>query len=199
MGRSLVFGVGITDSKASHSCPYYSRWKGVLRRCYGKPRRLPDTYKGCTVADEWIYFSAFRDWMARQPWQGFQIDKDILRPWEKRYSPETSVFVPNWINTLMIDGAARDCSLPTGVYLNKGRYLARVHDGLGARLYVGLFDDPHTAHVAWAQAKAEIIRSAVDRYRLTDRYDERVCTALLEKAVALGSINNIGKTTETNY
>lgn len=187
MTRSVVCGIGITDLRAKHGCPYYNRWKGVIRRCYGTPRRLPNTYEGCSVAEEWLVFSRFKSWMETQPWEGYHLDKDILRPWEMKYSPDTSVFVPPWINNLMNDSAAISGSLPIGVSVNRGRYMARVHNGRGKREFAGLFDTPEEAYQAWAKAKAGVIRAAVDRYKETARHDERVCLALLDKAADLAS------------
>ncbi|MNJ54228.1 hypothetical protein D3C77_496600 [compost metagenome] len=139
------------------------------------------------MADEWLRFSRFKTWMAGQPWQGNHLDKDILRPGDKCYSPDTCVFVPIWINTLLNDCGASSGSLPTGAYLFRKRYVARVHDGHGKRLFIGSFDCPNEAHRAWAIAKAGVIRQAVDQYRTTDRFDERVCIALMDRADRLAA------------
>lgn len=187
MRRGLVYGVGLTDEKASNDCPFYSRWRGVLKRCYSPNPKEVARYAGCTVADEWLRFSAFKVWMMGRPWQGNHLDKDILRPGDKRYSPDTCVFVPVWINTLLNDCAGSSGSLPTGVYLFRKRYIARVHDG-DSRVFIGSFECPSAAHEAWAVAKADVIRRAVNRYRTTSQFDERVCAALLCRADALASL-----------
>lgn len=187
MSRRLVYGVGTTDERITDDCPFYSRWRGVLKRCYAPNPKEAARYAGCTVAEEWLRFSAFKPWMIERPWQGNHLDKDILRPDEKRYSPDTCVFVPIWINTLLNDCAASLGSLPTGVYLFRKRYVARAHDGHGKRIFIGSFDCPDEAHKAWATAKAGVIRQAVDQYRTTDRFDERVCTALLDRADQLAA------------
>lgn len=187
MPRGFICGVGITDERTSKACPFYSRWRGMIKRCYSPNTNRPSTYAGCTVADEWLRFSEFKAWMAQQPWQGNHLDKDILRPEEKRYSPDTCVFVPIWINTLLNDCSASSGALPTGVYLFRKRYVARAHDGHGKRLFIGSFDCPHEAHRAWATAKAGVIRQAVDQYRTTDRFDDRVCIALLIRADRLAA------------
>lgn len=66
-------------------------------------------------------------------------------------------------------------------------YMARVRWLDGSRTSVGSFDCPHEAHRAWATAKAGVIRQAVDQYRTTDRFDERVCIALLGRADQLAA------------
>ncbi len=182
MPRGLICGVGITDEKTSNSCPFYSRWRGMIKRCYSVDPNRYGAYEGCQVAEEWLTFSKFKSWMMAQPWEGNHLDKDILSPGEKCYSPETSVFVPIWINTLLNDCRLRCGSLPTGVYQFRKRYVARVHRGHGSRLFLGSFESPGEAHKAWAIAKSSVIRKTVDRYRTTDRFDERICKALLDRA-----------------
>lgn len=190
MGRGLVLGVGINDSPSHHGCQLYSRWKGVLRRCHSKNGDVPDSYKGCRVVDEWLRFSAFRAWMVEQPWQGNHLDKDILRPWEKLYCPETSVFVPQYINTLMSEKPSSLTGLPVGVVRTlRGRpYMAMIRVLGAEKVGLGVFDTAEDAHRAWAKAKSVVIAEAIDRYRTTDRYDERVCAALMDRAKQLAEI-----------
>lgn len=66
MSRRLVFGAGIKDIRTHHGCPYYERWKGVLRRCYSKSGEIPASYDGCRIAEEWLVFSNFKHWMVRE-------------------------------------------------------------------------------------------------------------------------------------
>ncbi|MEZ6889741.1 hypothetical protein ABL991_32505, partial [Pseudomonas aeruginosa] len=70
------------------------------------------------MADDWLSFMAFKNWMQEQPWQGNSLDKDILRPWEKFYCQETSVFIPQWLNALCTESANRKSDLPLGVSRN---------------------------------------------------------------------------------
>jgi len=59
MAKVLVHGIGINDAnyqvcprkgKERAVCPFYSAWKGMLRRCYSpaEQKRYPN-YIGCTV------------------------------------------------------------------------------------------------------------------------------------------------------
>ena len=114
--RRLVYGVGTNDAwymiettagGETYCCGYYQRWVAMLRRCYSKQmhRKFP-TYKDCTVCDEWITFSNFRKWMETQDWQGKELDKDILFPGNKHYSPDNCVFVgrDNFVAVFYGDG-----------------------------------------------------------------------------------------------
>ena len=81
----------------------------MLARCYSaKFQEHCPTYTGCTVAEDWLKFSNFKDWMEKQQWEGKQLDKDILFEGNKVYGPDTCVFVSPMVNTFTIDsGAAR--------------------------------------------------------------------------------------------
>jgi len=94
----LVFGVATSDSSYVTQktidgvmvvCPFYRKWISMLTRCYSKNYQLRHpTYKGCSVSDEWLLFSAFKSWMKKQDWDGKQLDKDLLISGNKIYSPD---------------------------------------------------------------------------------------------------------------
>lgn len=103
----LVQGVGINDasysvrpkSSRNDPCPFYMRWSDMLKRCYSeKFIKTRPTYDNCIVCHDWIYFSNFKAWMEKQDWEGNELDKDILVPENKVYSPETCLFVPPPVN-----------------------------------------------------------------------------------------------------
>lgn len=108
--RSLgkVFGVGVNDcyefirtgDKIRSS---YQSWVNMLQRCYSIAwhKRHP-TYIGCQVCDEWLYYSNFKRWSDENYRDGYELDKDILAKKAKLYSPVTCVFVPHYINSLVI-------------------------------------------------------------------------------------------------
>ena len=114
--RSLKFGVGINDADYPVNpvvngkrkiCPFYNVWSNMIRRCYmdDKNRRPQETsYIGCSVVDEWHKFSNFKRWMEKQDWKNNQLDKDLKVPGNKVYGPDTCVFIPKSINTLISEG-----------------------------------------------------------------------------------------------
>lgn len=129
----LVFGVGVNDATyavcRSHLgersyCPFYLRWKSIIQRCYSEifHKRNP-TYYGCKVCDEWKVFSNFKSWMEKQDWDGNAIDKDLLFPGNKVYSPETCVFVSTKVNSFMTEANSARGSLMIGVSYCKARGL----------------------------------------------------------------------------
>lgn len=192
MKKGLIRGVGRNDADYNvyrlingerYMCPFYSRWKGMLERCYGKRYGHSSAYVDCKVDERWLSFMAFREWMQERPWKGNHLDKDLLRPGDKMYSPDTSVFIPAWLNNLLHDGHGSFRGLPTGVSImrNKDRpYMVRIWTMEGRRAFLGSYATADDAHAAWKEAKSRVVLEAVDRYRLTEQHDERVCDALID-------------------
>ena len=141
-------------------CKYYAAWKSMLKRCYSKKSlESHPTYIGTSVCDEWVYASAFKKWVEQQDWQGKSLDKDIVVPGSKLYSPDTCAFVLATTNTFV---TARDASrgeYPVGVYLFKktGKYRAQCNNPLSEKKEsLGLFSTPEEAHEAWRKCKHEL-------------------------------------------
>jgi len=206
MNRKKVHGVGINDADyvvrtlingVRGMCPFYSIWSHMLERCYSKNKYR--TYEGVSVCDEWLVFSNFRKWMIEQPWEGMQLDKDILVKGNKLYSQETCVFVPSRINSLLLDSRATRGEYPIGVCYHKKSteivssrekpFKVRVRDYVVKDL--GYFYTKEDAHKVWQIAKAGIIERAVEWWSTEDTvkysFDKRVAGALLERSVQLRS------------
>jgi hypothetical protein len=182
----LVYGVGVNDADyvvfptgpdgKRGMCLYYQAWKDMLERAYNPKfhARYP-TYIGVTVCEEWHSFMAFRAWMETQDWEGKHLDKDIIVPGNKVYSPATCVFVPGQINSLLCDSAASRGEWPIGVTWNKQAEKFRAHIRENGRLrQLGYFTTPEAAHLAWRKEKLRIVRHAA---RECD--DPRVSAGLL--------------------
>lgn len=181
-----VRGVGINDadykvstkdpSGATVQCPYYSRWGVMLARCYSPivHAKYPN-YVGCSVAEEWLLFSNFKKWMASQEWEGMELDKDILYPGNKVYSPDTCVFVPLAVNSFLNENFVSRGSRPIGV--NKNTNQARCKDvTTGKQVYLGSYPTPEAAHSAWLSYKISQARILAAR-----QTDSRVAQALIAR------------------
>ena len=188
----LVYGVGVNDADyiinptvdgKPKMCTFYRKWHSMLTRCYSEKyqERCP-TYKGCSVAEEWLTFSKFRLWMVKQDWKGNDLDKDLLLEGNKKYGPKTCVFICRALNLLLTDRGNARGSLPLGTVKHGKKYRAQVGKGGkdGKTIYLGLFTTPEEAHAAWKKAKAKIILNSLD---LTN--DIRVKEALRKRAQAL--------------
>jgi hypothetical protein len=160
-------------------CPYYERWAHMLARCYSKEfQKTKSTYIGCSVCEEWLLFSNFKQWMEAQDWIGKELDKDILFEGNKVYSPETCVFVSSKTNTFMSDSRAIRGEWPIGVCYNKsrGKFKAECCNPFTLKKeFLGRFHCPQEAHNAWKRRKHELACELADSEYVTD---PRVAAAL---------------------
>ncbi len=197
--KKLVYGVGVNDlgyrtqvyedvtknggkrtRKLVFKCPYYTVWKSMLERCYSEKHleRYP-SYIGTSVCSEWLYASAFKEWMNQQDWDGKSLDKDIISPRSKLYSPDTSAFVLKATNNFVIECDASRGEYPIGVCLYKptGKYQAQCGNPFtGERGYLGLFSTPGEAHEVWRKRKHELAQLVADT-----ESDPRIVEALKKR------------------
>lgn len=139
----------------------YSIWQGMLQRCYSDTRLVEfPAYKDCSVATEWFLFTNFDCWFTENYVKGWQLDKDILVPGNKLYSPDTCIFVSPALNVLLSTCPGNRGSLPLGVTYDKRR---NVYNAGGyrnnRRIYLGTYPTALLAHKAWQLAKALIIEN----------------------------------------
>ena len=190
--NNLVYGIGINDADykvrprvngGEVSCPYYGTWKRMVQRCYSDNyhSRQP-TYIGCTVSNDWLYFTSFKHWMEMQDWKGKHLDKDILVEGNKLYSKDTCAFVSSAANHLFCDTAAKRGKWPIGVTRSKRtkRFISQCKDGDGRNEYLGSFGDPDSASNAYRIFKSSVIRKVA-----MTQADSRVIAALLSRAEKL--------------
>ena len=194
----LVYGVGVNDlpyrvhvqeavtenggkkiMKTVFLCKYYEAWGNMLKRCYSKKfLESHPTYIGTSVCSEWLYASEFKKWMEQQDWQGKSLDKDIITPRSKLYSPETCAFVLQATNSFVARDASRG-DYPTGVHLDKrlGKYQAQCQNPFTReRESLGCFSTPEDAHEAWRKRKHELAQLVAAK-----ESDPRVVEALKKR------------------
>jgi len=197
MSRRLVQGVGINDAdyvtvqyeryylegkskqRLVWVCPFYKRWKGLLERCYSeKYHKKHPSYSGCTVTEDWKYFSKFKAWMEEQRWENNELDKDLLVDGNKVYSPETCVFVSRLVNSFIVNSKQSKGPYLVGVCFNKvlGKFQALCSQLNDKQKHLGYFDSEEDAHKAW---KAEKFRLAC--LLANEQKDPRVAEALIKK------------------
>lgn len=198
--RKLVYGVGINDAdyvqtikevigtlpngrrkeKLVWSCPYYSRWHGILGRCYSKKSRAgKSSYTDCSVCDEWLTFSNFKSWMEQQDWEGKALDKDLFVRGNKVYGPDTCCFISRGLNNFMIEAGSRRGEWPIGVNLTTSgkKFVAKCCDPfIGKPMRLGSFDCPIEAQSAWLDYKLKLA------YQFAElESDERIADAIIRR------------------
>ena len=177
--NKLVWGVGVNDlgyrvhvqewvtkdggkriRKSVFICKYYVAWKNMLERCYSKKfLESNPSYIDANVCSKWLYASEFKKWMDKQDWHGKCLDKDIIVPGNKLYSPDTCAFVLNATNSFVLASDASRGDYPVGVHLLKrtGKYQAYCENLFsGKHEHLGYFSTPEEAHEAWRKRKHEL-------------------------------------------
>ena len=183
--NKLVCGVGVNDlpyktqvweavtenggkrvRKIVFKCKYYIAWKSMLERCYSKKYlEMYPSYIGTSVCSEWLSATAFKKWMEQQEWQGKSLDKDIIAPGSKLYSPETCAFVLQATNLFVTASDASRGEYPVGVSLDKraGKYKAQCGNPFTRKNEnLGRFSTPEEAHEAWRKRKHELAQLVAD-------------------------------------
>lgn len=206
--NKLIAGVGIMDADYStRTCEYYvthdgnrkrktvwrcriySTWSDLIHRCYAEVSLTTHpTYSECYVCDEWLTFSNFKVWMDQQDYEGKQLDKDILIPGNKVYSPKTCVFVSGRTNRFILETNRNKGKLPVGITYSKknNKFQAQCKDVItNKNKYLGYYSTPQEAHQAWLEFKL------VQAYIIArDQSDERVAKALIDRYENYGDWND---------
>lgn len=182
--RKLVFGIGINNADyvvkpevngKQVTCKFYVKWCDMLRRCYSSKlhEKFP-TYKDCIVCAEWIYFSNFKAWMESEDWRSKDLDKDLIYPGNKIYSPKSCCFISRSLNTLMLSNKVRRGEFPLGVSWHKKtkKFISSVNYN-GSSIYLGLFEAVELASNAYTKKKVEIILEAAN-----GQTDQRIANGL---------------------
>jgi len=108
--------------------------------------------------------------MSLQSWKGMCLDKDIKVPGNKIYSPDFCVFVPNDLNTLLIDSGAARGEWPIGVFFHKREQKFRAQCNVGGkRIYLGSFNTPEEASNTYNKYKSNLVRSYIKDYPHLER------------------------------
>tara|TARA_R110002012_G_scaffold49804_2_gene128784 strand:- start:43838 stop:44800 length:963 start_codon:yes stop_codon:yes gene_type:complete len=140
-------------------------WNKMLQRCY-KTSAKDRSYSDCVVCEEWHNLKNFHDWYKGQEnsgyyQKGFQLDKDILNPKAKEYSPENCRLVPEAINSFTNNNSdSRKTNLPSGVSwkAKNNKYQVAIKSGYKSNKYLCLVSCPKEGYEIY---KAEKVKSGI--------------------------------------
>lgn len=187
MIKKLKYGIGY-NSRTKHRSSIdgnmtksYTTWSCMIQRCYDPKYHLKTpTYIDCYVDERWYDFQDFAEWYENHEYSGlgFTLDKDILTPDNKAYSPETCCFVPQEINKLLNSRRNARGLYPQGVVFHKlvGMYHAQMNIGK-LKKHLGYFDCPNEAHQAYKIAKESYVKEKALEWK--DRIAPNVFDALI--------------------
>ena len=172
-----AFGVGYMgigefkskDENGKHT-KCYNAWHNMLKRCYySKYQEKNTTYENCTVCKEWHNYQVYAKWHNENYYeiegQTMTLDKDILNKGNKGYSTETCVFTPQFINVLFTKRDTERGEYPIGVSKNGNKFKALLNKGDGKQIYLGTFDTPEQAFLAYKKAKEEYIKEVAEKWK----------------------------------
>lgn len=163
-----VCGIGYLG-ETSIDYDSHLKWKSMIERCYknvGNERNKG--YKNCLVCEDWHCYANFKKWYDENYYEieneRIHLDKDILAKESKVYSPDTCVFVPEYINYIFKKNVSKNKDLPTGITRYGNRY--KVYIGINyKRVYLGTFDSVEEAFYYYKEAKEKEIKRVADLYK----------------------------------
>lgn len=194
----LTFGVGYTDgevtkNEAEDHLPYYRHWKQILERSYcPKLKKKYPSYDNVTVCEDWHSLKNFKIWFDnnyQQGWDQYCLDKDLLCDQLnfKIYSPETCVFLPHRLNTLIIKRYKnrKNKELPIGITKKSknSKYCARCQIGESQPHVIGYYKDLNEAWEVYRNFKQNYIKELSEDYFNKGLIDERAYKALMNYKV----------------
>lgn len=163
-----ISGVGVNDAGYSTQpsiegnrviCPAYKTWRDLIRRCYSEKVKIKHpTYRNARADIEWHSFMSFRSWWLIHHVDGWQIDKDLLFAGNKTYGPNQCLFVPAWVNNILVNGDTQKGEFLLGVSKSPSgdTYHASISIAGGKR-NLGAFNTIIDAHLAYQSAKLAYI------------------------------------------
>ncbi len=159
-------GVGkyITKDKNNKNSREYMCWKHMIERCYvEKHSNKHKSYYGiCSICDEWLNFQNFAQWYEENKYdvnERLHLDKDILVPGNKLYSPNTCLLVPQRINMLFMNMPNKN-GLPNGIRECKNGYSAKYNNK-----ELGTYETVEEAFTIYALEKEKTIKRIADEYK----------------------------------
>lgn len=142
----------------------YNVWMHMIERCYFDNGKHPAYLGICTVCDEWLNFQVFAQWY-EDHWyfvkERLHLDKDILYPGNKIYSPKTCMLVPQRINELFCINTRKDDGLPQGIK----RTNANTYNASYGCKNLGTYNTYEEACEKYVIEKEKKIKEVADEYK----------------------------------
>lgn len=181
--RTKVCGIGVNDLDhplSKKEMKSYYVWASMIRRCYDENElKKRPSYTGCSVCDEWLLFSNFKQWFDENYVDGYQLDKDVIVSKNKIYSPNTCCFVPKEINSVIKRvGFRRDKYI--GTTKNYNKYGASISK-YGKHISLGYYYNIEDAYLAYKKAKEDYLKELANKYK--ENISEAVYNALINYKV----------------
>lgn len=164
--RKKVYGTGIFVPWGGYDCrkdgvitKAYGLWANMLKRVYC-PQQLAaePSYTGTTVCADWHRSDTYWMWAEKQVgWleEDYHQDKDILLYGNKQYNPDTVVFIPQKLNTFLVDCRKVRSEYGQGVYKKGNRFKVCIWNN-NKPISLGQYKNLEDATAKFAEAKTNI-------------------------------------------
>ena len=144
--------------------PEYDCWKSIIERCYCADKQIKNKayYMISEICEEWKNYQNFAEWYHENKYDvegRLHIDKDILYPGNKVYSPYHCLLVPQRINMLFVNKQNKR-GLPNGIKKDGNKYYAKYNS-----TELGSADTVEKAYELYAKRKKEEIIKIAEEYK----------------------------------
>ena len=181
-------GEGKFKAKISkRNIPEYDCWKSIIERCYWADKQIKNKayYMISEICEEWKNYQNFAEWYHENKYDvegRLHIDKDILYPGNKVYSPYHCLLVPQRINMLFVNKQNKR-GLPNGIKKDGNKYYAKYNS-----TELGSADTVEKAYELYAKRKKEEIIKIAEEYKKI--IPNKVYEALLNYEVRMENDKN---------
>lgn len=173
-----------TQSNGNDNSSCYRTWSSLLNRSL-----YHNTNKSCyddiILCDEWKVYENFKKWYDEHYYEiegeEVELDKDLLIKGNKIYSPQTCLFVPQYINNILVNKSKQTIThrktpknqspidndiLPVGVTWcnDKKKYRASINYH-GKVKNLGRYNTIQEAFNTYKQAKEQYIKDVAEQYK----------------------------------
>lgn len=128
----------------------YDLWIAMTGRC--KKLGSINGFDNFQYFADWV--NSKEDCMKMENNRYWCLDKDIIKPFNKIYSPETCCFIPSKLNLSLSFKPKTRSEYPIGVHQHRLKYVAQGNSE-GKTLRLGSFECPFEAHREWQRYKIQ--------------------------------------------
>lgn len=157
--------------------PNLKKGRKTFNNMFDRTLYNPD-YADVTISGDFSSLTSFLDWNEENydpDWEDWQLDKDILNPGAREYSPQNCMYVPPEVNQLFK-------STKSGKYMKgveaSGKKFKAYCSVDGKKICLGTYPtelEAHKVHMKWRKARLTELAEKYKEY-------EKLSAALLEHA-----------------